>query len=62
MPTDAEVTALAEAMAQLLDDMGADGQSVCMAAKAQARVAFEPFRESDHELMSLEAAKQIVAA
>jgi hypothetical protein len=37
---------LIEAMSQLLDDMGAKGQSVSLTAKAQARVAFEPFNNS----------------
>lgn len=39
-----EVEALADAMWQLLDDMGAKGTSVCELAKARARVAFDPFR------------------
>lgn len=59
-----EIEALAEAMAQLLDDMGKKGQSVCLAAKAQARVAYEPFideREwADEYLMPLAVAKQIL--
>lgn len=42
--TPKKVEALADAMWQLLDDMGATGHSVCEAAKAQARIAFEPFR------------------
>lgn len=40
-----QVEALADAMWQLLDDMGKDGRSVCLAAKAQARIAYEPFRD-----------------
>ncbi len=40
----AEVQALADAMWQLLDDMGAEGTSVCAVAKASARIAYEPFR------------------
>ena len=40
---EANVSALVDAMAQLLDDMGERGLSVCLAAKAQARVAFDPF-------------------
>lgn len=43
MPTPEQVQALADAMWQLLDDMGTDGQCVCLAAKAQARAALEPF-------------------
>lgn len=58
------VAALADAMWQLLDDMGAKGQSVCLLAKVQARVAFEPFRDkSDHfdDWMTYEEAKAIIA-
>jgi hypothetical protein len=36
-------------MDQLLDDMGPHGQSVCLAAKAQARVAFEDFRDPESD-------------
>lgn len=43
MPTQQQIDALVDAMDQLLDDMGVEGQSVCLAAKAQARIAFEPF-------------------
>ncbi len=61
--SDEEVDALAEAMWQLLDDMGKAGSCVCMAAKADARIAFEPFRKDDEdyiqEWMSLDAAKKI---
>lgn len=39
----AEVRAIVDAAWQVLDDMGADGQSCCLAAKAQLRVAIEPF-------------------
>jgi hypothetical protein len=39
-----QVEALSDAMWQLLDDMGAEGTSVCHSAKASARIAFEPFR------------------
>lgn len=60
--TKAEIQALADAMWQLLDDMGRDGQSACKAAKAYARVAYEPFREPDAEMdYSLEDAQAIVA-
>lgn len=45
MPTDAEISALADAMWQLLDDMRDTGQGVCLAAKAEARIAYEPFRD-----------------
>lgn len=49
MQTIAEVEALADAMAQLLDDMGTHdaNKSVCLAAKAQARIAYEPFRDTE---------------
>ncbi len=45
MPTEEQVKALADAMWQLLDDMGADGQGVCKAAKVRARIAYEPFND-----------------
>jgi hypothetical protein len=63
MPTEQEVQALADAMDQLLDDMGLAGACVCMAAKAQARVAYEPFRDKSDDgdwLMPLEDAKRIL--
>ncbi len=46
-PTVPQVQALADAMWQVLDDMGTDSRSVCLATKAQARVAYEPFRFTD---------------
>ena len=62
--TDSEaVAALADAMWQLLDDMG-DGTSVCLAAKAEARVAYEPFRDPFDSLpgwMPLEEARRFLA-
>lgn len=63
MQTEQQIIALVEAMDQLLDDMGQTGQSVCLAAKAQARIAFEPFinPEAEHIYISLEAAKIIIA-
>lgn len=56
------VAILADAMGQILDDMGKTGQSVCLAAKIQARIAFEPFRTADNYsgddvCMSLEEAR-----
>jgi hypothetical protein len=68
-PTPEQVQALADAMWQLLDDMGASGTCVCLAAKAQARVAYEPFwhaemaEHGDIEPMDmpLERAKAILA-
>lgn len=46
-PTKEQVRALAEAMGDLLDDMGKDGLSVCGLAKARARLAWEPFKVDD---------------
>lgn len=62
MPTDKQVQDLADAMWQLLCDMGATGQGVCLAAKARARIAFEPWNtevgaEPD---MSLDEAKRVM--
>jgi hypothetical protein len=56
-----QVIGLAEAMSQLLDDMGAEEQSVCLYTKAQARIAFEPFRHDyDYDEFTLEKAKSIM--
>lgn len=60
-----EIEALADAMAQLLDDMGTHdiNKCVCLAAKAQARIAYEPFRDTsdtDDWLMPLDRAKEIM--
>jgi hypothetical protein len=56
------VEALKDAMWQLLDDMGAEGQSVCLAAKAQARIAFEPFQDPNAPTpMDLDYAKSVIA-
>jgi hypothetical protein len=55
-----DVADLVDAMDQLLDDMGKTGQSVCLMAKAKARIAFEPFRTEDHaDEFPLEDAKKI---
>ena len=48
--TSAEIRALIDAAAQCLDDMGIDGQSVCLAAKAQLRMAIEPFDDPNEPL------------
>jgi hypothetical protein len=58
-----KVDSLAESMLQLLDDMGVNGTGVCLAAKAKARIAYEPFKEPGVEefIMSLDEAKKIVA-
>lgn len=59
-----EVEALADAMWQLLDDMGKGGRSACLAAKTYARVAFEPFRDKSEpeydDWMSFTDAKALV--
>lgn len=64
MATQAEVDALVDAMDQLLDDMGMAGTSVCLAAKAQARVAIEPFLKERGDagewLMSFADAQQVL--
>jgi DNA transposition AAA+ family ATPase len=64
MATELEVQSLADAMWQLLDDMGEKGQSACLAAKAEARIAYEPFRDKNEEefvdWMSLATAQQIL--
>lgn len=58
-----DVAALRDAMWQLLDDFGLCGGScACMAAVAQARIAYEPF--NDHEVeppMTMEQARAILA-
>lgn len=59
-----EVEYLANAMWQLLDDMGKRGASVCLAAKAEARIAFEPFADDDcplDNLMTLDEARAVMA-
>lgn len=65
-PTPGQIHALAEAMWQLLDDMGKTGQSACLAAKANARVAYEPFRDQSEvefdDWMSLKDARSIIDA
>lgn len=45
-PTPEQIQALADAMWQLLDDMQ-DGTCVSPAARARARVAYEPFAPTD---------------
>jgi ElaB/YqjD/DUF883 family membrane-anchored ribosome-binding protein len=64
MATEAEVERLADAMWQLLDDMGKYSQSACMAAKAEARAAYEPFRDRSEpeydDWMSLADAQAII--
>ncbi len=63
MPTPKEIRRLADAMWQILDDMGQKSQSVCLLAKAEARIAFEPFRDKSEpefeDWMSIAEARQI---
>lgn len=60
-PSSQQVRDLADAMEQLLDDMGQAGRSVCLQSKAKARVAFEPFRDPlDTFMMDLDEARRIV--
>lgn len=60
--TPAEVEALAEAMWQILDDMGEAGQTCCLHAKAKARLAVEPWLDGDPliDWMTLGDARAIV--
>lgn len=66
MSRDLAIEELAEAMWQLLDDMGKNGLSVCGFTKARARIAFEPFidkaesRIPHDDWMTLERAEEIV--
>lgn len=48
-PTERQVADLADAVWQMLNDMHPSGQSVCLFAKAKARVAYEPFRDEPEE-------------
>lgn len=61
-PTAIQARELAEAVEQVLDDMGTSGQCVCLLAKAKLRIAYEPFRvfEVDGILMALDEAEKIV--
>ena len=64
MPTKEQVEELADAMWQLLNDMHPGGQSVCLAAKARARLAYEPFRaepEDEIGIMPLAEAQAIAS-
>lgn len=66
MPTEQEVQALADAMWQILDDMGKSSQSACLGAKVDARIAYEPFRDKSEpeydDWMSLAEAKNLKAS
>jgi hypothetical protein len=41
------IAALIDAMDLILSDMGADRTSVCLYAKAKARIAFDPFIDAE---------------
>jgi hypothetical protein len=49
MPTPEQAQRLSDAMWQLLDDMGEIGLCMCGHAKAQVRIAYEPFRLAETE-------------
>ena len=58
-----DIAALVDAMDQLLDDMGPHSCSVCLYAKAKARIAMEPFITDDYAsetYMPLREARAIV--
>lgn len=57
-----QIESLRSAMAQVLDDFGEDGKSVCGATKAEARVAFQPFLDDDFDppAYSFEAAAKLL--
>lgn len=60
--TTEQIRALADAVWQVLDDMGLDGRSCCIAAKAALRRAYEPFiddPETMKGIMSLSQADEI---
>ena len=60
-PTEDQVTALADAMCMVLNDLS-EGNGVCDLVKAHARVAMEPFLLDDYgELPDLDWAHKIVA-
>lgn len=60
--TDDQIYSLVASMAQVLDDFGETGRSVCEGTKAQAREAFDPFIGEDFEAppYSLETAKKVM--
>ena len=45
MATEKQITALADAVWQVLDDMDGGGTCCCEAAKADLRLAYEPFAD-----------------
>ena len=62
-PTPEQIAALVDAVWQILDDMGGRGTACCQAAKADLRIAYEPFT-GDHSPMaySLNDARKTVEA
>ena len=62
--TEAQITELADAAWHCLDDMGQHGKTVCAAAKAKLRVAYEPFLDAadpaDYGWMTLAEAEAIM--
>ena len=60
-PTDDEVSALADAMCMVLNDL-AIGNNVCDLVRAHARIAMEPFLLEDYgELPDLSWARDLIA-
>jgi hypothetical protein len=59
-----QIQALVDAAWQCLDDMSISGHSVCGLAKAQLRVAYEPFASDEDkqygDWMTYESAKKMV--
>jgi hypothetical protein len=53
-------SALVDAIEQILDDMGKTGLCVSLYAKAQARIAIEPFGINTEDFMPLDEALKIV--
>lgn len=60
--TQEQMTALIDAMDNVLDDMGKSSTSTCLYTKAMARIAFEPFLDPDCRefVMDLEEARRVV--
>ena len=48
-----DIAQLADAVWQVLDDMGVSGQSTCLATKALLRVAFEQFHDPIYDEMGM---------
>lgn len=59
-PTEDQVTALADAMVMVLNDLS-EGNGVCDLVKATARLAIDPFLLDDYgEIPDLEWAQEVV--